>query len=135
MAVDLRPMNVRGATCVQGDFTAPETAAAIEADAPFDLLLSDAAPATTGNRVVDTGRSEALVESILAQLPHWLSPGGNLVCKLFQGGGEQPLLRRLREEFTAAHLYRPEAVRKESFEAYLVGLGYTRTAAMGEDRE
>lgn len=125
LAVDLQEMSVPGATCLQGDFTDAEMVTRIAAAGPFDLVLSDAAPATTGNRVVDTGRSEALVESIMARLPEWLTPGGNLVCKLFQGGGEQALLRELRRKFAAAHLYRPQAVRKESFETYLVGLGYT----------
>ena len=124
LAVDLQEMSVAGATCVQGDFTEPDIVARITGSAPFDLIMSDAAPATTGNRLVDTGRSEALVESILARLRDWLAPGGNLVCKLFQGGGEQDLLRQIREQFRAGHLYRPDAVRRESFETYLVGIGY-----------
>ncbi|TVR68570.1 MAG: RlmE family RNA methyltransferase [Spirochaetaceae bacterium] len=124
LAVDLQELDLPGAICLQGDFTEPETAMRIRAHAPFRVVLSDAAPATTGNRVVDTGRSEVLVESILAHLPEWLAPGGNLVCKLFQGGGEQALLGSLRARFSAAHLHRPEAVRRESFETYLVGLGY-----------
>jgi 23S rRNA (uridine2552-2'-O)-methyltransferase len=124
VAVDLHEMNVAGARCLQGDFTGESLAAEIAALGPYALVMSDAAPATTGNRLVDTGRSEALVESILAYLPRWLAPGGSLVCKIFQGGGEQRLLQAVRLEFRTGRLHRPEAVRRESFETYLVGLGY-----------
>ena len=132
VAVDLQEMTVAGATCLQGDFTDESLATEIARLGPYDLVMSDAAPATTGNRVVDTGRSEALVESILACLPRWLAPGGALVCKLFQGGGEQQFLQQARREFRTGRLYRPEAVRKESFETYLVGTGY-RGSGEGDD--
>lgn len=124
LAVDLQEMSLAGAICLQGDFTGPDLAETIAGRGPFQTVLSDAAPATTGNRLIDTGRSEALVESILDYLPRWLSPGGSFVAKIFQGGGEQALLRQLRQDFSSAALYRPEAVRRESFEAYLIGRGY-----------
>jgi 23S rRNA (uridine2552-2'-O)-methyltransferase len=124
VAVDLQELTVAGADTITGDFTDPETIERITAAGPFDLVLSDAAPATTGNKVIDTGRSEALVESILAGLPAWLVPGGNMVAKLFQGGGEQQLRRTAQSVFTSATLFRPKAVRSESFETYLVGIGY-----------
>jgi 23S rRNA (uridine2552-2'-O)-methyltransferase len=124
VAVDLQEMRVAGAECRQADFTDPEVVATLSADGPFDLVLSDAAPATTGNRIVDTSRSEGLVEAIIANLSAWLIPGGACAFKLFQGGGEQTLLATLRERCDRAVLYRPKAVRSESFETYLVGLGF-----------
>ena len=124
VAVDLQEMRVAGADCRQADFTDPEVVAALSSDGPFDLVLSDAAPATTGNKIVDTSRSEGLVEAIVANLPTWLIPGGKCAFKLFQGGGEQALLAALRERCDRAVLYRPKAVRSESFETYLVGVGF-----------
>lgn len=124
VAIDLQEMYVAHAECLIGDFTDPTIAERLEDAGPFDVVLSDAAPATTGNRIVDTGRSEALVESILANAARWLSPGGALVCKVFQGGGEQQLLKELRAGWERGFLYRPKAVRSESFESYLVGIGF-----------
>jgi 23S rRNA (uridine2552-2'-O)-methyltransferase len=124
VAVDLQELNLAGATCVTGDFTEAEMIKRITAAGPYDLVLSDAAPATSGNKVIDTGRSEALVESVLAGLPAWLVPGGGMVTKLFQGGGEQQLRQAAQAVFTSATLFRPQAVRSESFETYLVGIGY-----------
>ncbi len=124
VAIDLVPMDVAGATCLIGDFTESETITRLAARGPFDLVMSDAAPATTGNRIVDTGRSEALVESILWNLSAWLAPEGFCVAKIFQGGGEQLLRNEFQHRFTRVTLFRPGSVRKESFETYLVGIGF-----------
>lgn len=135
LAVDLQEMTVPGAECWTADFTDLETVDRIAAAGPFDLVLSDAAPSTTGNRLVDTSRSEALVESILANLNRWLRPGGTCAFKIFQGGGEQQLLNDMRQTFERAALHRPKAVRSESFESYLVGIGWdpdTKKAAPEE---
>lgn len=91
---------------------------------PFDVVVSDAAPATTGGRLLDTTRSAALVESIIESLPSSLRPGGNLAVKVFQGGEERALLRTLQTEFASARAFKPRACRSESFETYLIGIGY-----------
>jgi 23S rRNA (uridine2552-2'-O)-methyltransferase len=122
LAVDIQEMIVPGAECWLADFTDGETIERIAAEGPFDLVLSDAAPATSGNRLVDTSRSEALVESIIANLDRWLHSGGSCAFKIFQGGGEQHLLAEMRRDFERAALHRPKAVRSESFESYLVGV-------------
>lgn len=126
VAIDLAPIGVSGSNIVtlQGDFTDASVVADIAARGPFHCVLSDAAPATTGNRIVDTARSSALVESVFYNLPSWLRVGGNVVVKVFQGGDERALLDELRRGFESAKAYRPKAVRSESFETYLVGLGY-----------
>lgn len=128
VAVDLQEFSVAGAVCRTGDFTDRDTMGWITSQGPYHAVISDAAPATTGHRLVDTARSEALVESVLAGLPQWLTPGGAVVCKIFQGGGQQELLAQVRAAFTRGQLYRPEAVRNESFETYLVGIDYQGTS-------
>jgi 23S rRNA (uridine2552-2'-O)-methyltransferase len=115
---------LKNVVAIEGDFTDGATVHAIEEYAPFDAVLSDAAPSTTGNRTVDTSRSAALVESIIASLPVFLRPGGTLLAKVFQGGEEQALLATLKERFQAAKMPKPKASRDESFETYLLGIGY-----------
>ncbi|HNY23008.1 MAG TPA: RlmE family RNA methyltransferase, partial [Treponemataceae bacterium] len=88
-----------------------------------NLVICDAAPATTGNRTVDTARSSGLVELAIYYAEQMLLPGGNFVVKIFQGGDQQAFLKKLRELFTAAKGFKPEACRTESFETYLIGLG------------
>jgi 23S rRNA (uridine2552-2'-O)-methyltransferase len=108
---------------IQGDITAAETQAAILGRGPFSLVLSDAAPATTGNRSVDTIRSRELAEAALYYAENALERGGALVMKVFQGGDTQELLKKIRALFTAGKSFKPQACRRESFETYYLGLG------------
>ncbi len=126
-AVDLSPLGMKppfgNFFFLQGDIYDPAVRSALAERGPYGLVLSDAAPATTGDRTVDTGRSESLVEAVIDYADALLAPGGNLVAKLFQGGGERDLLAALKERFETARGFKPKACRAESFETYLIGLG------------
>jgi 23S rRNA (uridine2552-2'-O)-methyltransferase len=89
---------------------------------PYDLVMCDAAPNTSGNSTVDTLRSAALVEAAIDYAEACLKRGGNFVAKIFQGGNEAALLARLRTMFETARGFKPQACRTESFETYLIGL-------------
>jgi 23S rRNA (uridine2552-2'-O)-methyltransferase len=89
-------------------------------------VLSDAAPATSGNRLVDQARSEELVEAVIGMALEVLAPDGALVTKIFQGGEERRLLTELRRHFAQARAFKPQACRAESFEIYLVSTGFAR---------
>ena len=108
---------------IQGDITDPAIRDSILARGPYDVIISDAAPATTGNRFIDTTRSLELAEAVAAYTENALSTGGNLVVKVFQGGDVSELLKRLRSLFKTAKSYKPQACRSESFETYYVGMG------------
>jgi 23S rRNA (uridine2552-2'-O)-methyltransferase len=108
---------------IQGDITDTAVRDSILSHGPYNLIISDAAPATTGNRFVGTSRSLELAEAVTAYAESALSGGGNLVIKLFQGGDASELLKRLRTLFKTAKSYKPQACRNESFETYYLGLG------------
>ncbi len=91
---------------------------------PYSLVVSDAAPSTTGNRLVDQARSEELVESVMDLALQLLSPGGSLVMKIFQSGEEKRLIGQLKTRFSQARAYKPEACRAQSFETYIIAMGY-----------
>jgi 23S rRNA (uridine2552-2'-O)-methyltransferase len=128
VAIDLTPPKLKTATgsfsYIQGDISRSEVREQIRELGPYDAVISDAAPATTGNRMVDSARSAALVESALQVADASLKPGGSFVAKLFQGGGEQDLLRRMRTRFRKARAFKPQASRSESFETYFLGSGF-----------
>jgi len=109
---------------VRGDLYDTAVRSRLLAAGPFGLVLSDAAPATTGNRLVDQSASEAIVEAVIDYAEASLAPGGALVAKIFQGGAEAALLKRLRARFAQAKGFKPEACRSESFETYLVATGF-----------
>ena len=108
---------------IQGDFTLPETRDAILSHGPYNLLLSDAAPFTSGNRTVDTLRSLDLAETALYYAEAALAKGGNMVIKVFQGGDTASLLKKIRGLFETGKSFKPQACRAESFETYYLGLG------------
>ena len=126
VSCDLNPLakSVKGENLVfiQGDLNAPEIRQQIKENGPYDLVVCDAAPKTTGNRTVDTARSEQLVEMAIWYAQAMLKTGSNFAVKIFQNGDQQKLLRTMREIFSTAKGFKPEACRAESFETYLIGL-------------
>ena len=127
VAVDLNPLSINPIphTVISyvGDAFGNEIRPKLIEHGPYDAIISDAAPLTTGNRGVDTARSEHLAEQVILLGAEHLKTGGNLVVKLFQGGGEQELMKRIRNLFTRAKIVKPKACRDDSFEIYLVGVG------------
>ncbi len=88
-----------------------------------DVLISDMAPNTTGVRSVDQARSESLCLEVLGVSEKFLKKGGNLVMKLFEGGDAEKVAAEVKKKFKTFKRFKPEAVRKGSFETYLIGLG------------
>ena len=126
VAVDLNPLNLDPVpptvTAFVGDAFSKEIRAKLVENGPYDTIISDAAPMTTGNRTVDTTRSEWLAEQVVYLAEEQLRAGGNLVIKIFQGGGQEEVLKTMRGIFTKAKAFKPKACRDDSFEIYLIGL-------------
>jgi len=112
-------------TFVKGSILDEPVRARLRELGPYNLVVSDAAPATSGNRLVDQARSEELVEAVIGLALGVLAPGGALVTKIFQGGEERRLLTELRAHFAQARAFKPQACRSESFETYLVATGFS----------
>ena len=127
IAADLKPLGKFKAQgelhFIQGDVFSPEVRGSLSELGPFDVIISDAAPSTSGNRLMDTRRSYNLVEQILDFTMIWLKPGGNFTVKVFQGGDETEIFEKMKESFDQVKKLKPKAVRKESFEYYFIGLG------------
>ena len=126
VAVDLNPLNIDPIpptiTAFVGDAFSKEIRTKLVEEGPYDAIISDAAPMTTGNRTVDTTRSEWLAENVVYLAQEQLRAHGNLVIKIFQGGGQEQILKTMRTMFTKAKAFKPKACRDDSFEIYLIGL-------------
>jgi 23S rRNA (uridine2552-2'-O)-methyltransferase len=126
IAVDLNPLNLNPVphtvTSYVGDAFSKEIRPTLVEQGPYDVIISDAAPMTMGNRAVDTARSEYLAEQVIYLAQEHLKVHGNLVVKIFQGGGQVELLKTMRTFFTKVKPFKPKACRDDSFEIYLVGL-------------
>ncbi len=128
VGADLKPMVLRESYSnfffMQGDIFKEETISFLAEKGPYDTILSDAAPATTGNRTIDTGRSYSLVEQVIGLSGPLLKKGGSMVLKIFQGGDEKELIDYMKTIFETVKIFKPKAVRKESFETYFIGMSY-----------
>lgn len=131
VAVDLNPLRV----------TVPLFVKAMELDVmaaplddfaalgPFDLVVSDMAPHTSGTKEADAAISAELVDRALDIGDRCLAPGGNLVAKIFQGAEFEAVRKRFRDRYETVKLIKPEASRKESVEIFLVGMNHRAPAA------
>ena len=90
----------------------------------FDVIVSDMAPNTSGVRSLDQERSAQLTSAAFEVCPRLLRVGGNWCAKAFQGEPLNDLERRIRASFDRFERLRPPATRKNSFEIFLIGLGY-----------
>jgi 23S rRNA (uridine2552-2'-O)-methyltransferase len=129
-APDKALLSRKGYRFLQGDFTSPDILRAVMEAAPYDVVVSDAAPSTTGNRTLDTTRSLELARQVLAIAEKALRPGGHLTLKIFQGGGEKEILDWMRGRFALARAFKPKASRRDSMETYFVGTGFAPVASL-----
>lgn len=91
---------------------------------PFDIMVSDMAPKTTGIKTVDQLKSLDLVEKVFSMLPLFLKQGGNLVVKIFESQDAQNFIKENKKFFTSSHFFRPKATRSVSQETFFIGKGY-----------
>lgn len=98
---------------------------------PFDLVLSDMAPKTTGIRLTDQARSMELCELALDVARRFVKPGGHFVCKLFHSDDFGRLRDEIKKSFDRFEAVRPDSVRKISKEIFLVGLGRKKDGGLG----
>jgi 23S rRNA (uridine2552-2'-O)-methyltransferase len=110
----------------QADIFTPDTQTELTAQGPFNLILSDAAPSTSGGRNLDTARSMEIVRAALAYSDAALRSGGSLCVKIFQGAGAAALIKETRPKFNMFKTFKPEACRSSSFETYMIGLGFKK---------
>lgn len=87
------------------------------------LVMSDMAPSTTGNRFTDHVRQVELAEQARVLASELLVPGGHFVVKVFDGEDAPALIERIRADYGKTKRVKPKATRKESVEFFVVGLG------------
>ena len=128
IAVDLLPMDaLPSVNFVQGDFCDEKIAAEmceLIGENRADLVMSDMAPNISGNRAVDQPRSMYLAELALDLCQQVLRPGGDFICKLFQGEGTDVYIVTARRAFKRVKVVKPKASRPGSREVYLVARNY-----------
>jgi 23S rRNA (uridine2552-2'-O)-methyltransferase len=89
---------------------------------PFDIVMSDMAPKTTGIRGTDQARSMELCELALDIARRFLKKDGHFVCKLFHSDDFTKLRDEIKKSFHKCEAVKPDSTRKISKEIFLVGI-------------
>lgn len=90
---------------------------------PADVVLSDIAPRTTGDTFGDHVRQIELAQGAHRMARELLVVGGSFVCKVFDGEDAHGFVMDVRSDFDKVKRLRPQAVRKQSREFFVLGLG------------
>ncbi len=85
----------------------------------LDVILSDMAADTTGNKSIDSIRTNQLCTEVLNFSSKILKKNGTLVSKLFMGEDFIEVKNLAKSLFKNVNFYKPLSSRKESKETYL----------------
>lgn len=125
LAIDLSeitqvfPPNVE---VVQGDALSLESEV-LARHAPYDVVLSDMAPSTSGSKVRDQAQSYELFMRAVEVAKAFGKPGSHFAGKIFMSGDFQAARQAVAAVFERVQVIRPEATRTQSSEVFVVGLG------------
>lgn len=125
VAVDLQEIPALGSNVVvlRADVLLPELPPEVLEHAPYDVVLSDMAPATTGSRVSDQARSFELFMKALSVAMRVGARGSAFVGKIFMSGDFPEAKRAVGERYETCRVLKPEGTRPSSTEVFIVGTG------------
>lgn len=92
----------------------------------FDVVLSDIAPSTSGNKDLDSYKSYELSLMSLEVAKKVLKENGNFLVKIFQGEEFPSLLSEIRKSFTFVKSFKPKSTRSASKEIYIISKEYKK---------
>ncbi|ARJ48740.1 RlmE family RNA methyltransferase [Candidatus Pelagibacter sp. RS40] len=123
VAIDLKELDkIENVTHIKGDFTDKITQKKIEKnfDEKIDLVVSDMAVNTTGNKNVDSlVTGELSIEAMNFSLKI-LKKNGVFVSKIFMGSSFNEIVDSAKKNFKEFHVYKPPSSRKESKENFII---------------
>jgi len=126
IGIDLVPVKIHVPSHVKiysGDILSMDEAYFSSLGQDFNVVMSDMAPSTTGNRLVDSTRSFNLCQMALTIAQSTLKTGGSFVCKIFQGEDFKQFSDSVKAAFNRHKIFKPQSTRKVSKEIYIIGFG------------
>ena len=86
----------------------------------IDVIISDMAENTTGNKSVDSIRTNSLCSTVINFSLTTLNKKGTLICKLFMGEDFLEIKNLAKNNFKKVDFFKPESSRSESKETYII---------------
>ncbi len=122
VAVDKKPMKeVKNVIFFQKDFTDNELQKEIKKTfgGKIDIVVSDMASETTGNKSLDCIRTNLLCSEVINFSISILKQRGILVSKVFMGEDFLEIRELAKKKFKNVEFYKPKSSRSESKETYI----------------
>ena len=122
LAVDILPMEkIKNVNFINGDFLEETTQQQIKNifQKKIDVIISDMAENTTGNKSIDSIRTNNLCAEVIKFSVNHLDINGVLVCKLFMGDDFILVKDLAKKNFKTVEFFKPESSRSESKETYI----------------
>ena len=122
MSIDIKKMEpIKDVIFFKGNILSNETKSAVKRyfKSNLDVILSDMAADTTGNKSLDSIRTNQLCADVINFSKETLKPKGVLVSKIFMGEDFLEVKNLAKSTFRKVNFFKPESSRKESKETYL----------------
>jgi 23S rRNA (uridine2552-2'-O)-methyltransferase len=122
MSIDIKDMDpIKNLKFIKGDILEETTKNEVINffKSNLDVIISDMAADTTGNKSLDSIRTNQLCTEVINFSKNTLKPKGVLVSKLFMGEDFIEVKNLAKSVFKKVNFFKPESSRKESKETYL----------------
>jgi 23S rRNA (uridine2552-2'-O)-methyltransferase len=124
-AIDIKPIQQvfgENVKVLEGDALSLESEV-LAAYAPYDVVMSDMAPNTSGSKFQDQARStELFLRALEVALAHG-KQGSHFTAKIFMSGDYKAAEVEVRKAYENVRTIRPEGTRQVSTEVFVVGMG------------
>ena len=123
LAIDLKEIDyIHNVSFLSGDFTEVEFKKKIKAyfGAKIDVVLSDMAVNTTGNKNLDVIYTTELFEEAIFFAREILKENGTFICKIFMGSTFKDIMLQSKKFFKETKVFKPESSRKDSKENFII---------------
>ena len=122
LSIDIKDMEpINNVKFVKADILQNDTKDIIIAyfQSKLDIIISDMAADTTGNRSLDSIRTNQLSAEIINLSKDMLKPKGVLVSKVFMGEDFIKVKNLAKSIFKTVNFFKPDSSRSESKETYI----------------
>ena len=123
ISIDLKKMEPIGNSIqIQGDFTKVEIQNEIKnnLNTKADIVLSDMAVNTTGNKNVDSFQTCELCREAMVFSKQMIKENGCFVSKIFMGGTFNEIVAEGKKFFKEVKVFKPKSSRKDSKESFII---------------
>ncbi len=112
---------IKGIKFIIGDFLQEKSKISILKyfNTNIDVILSDMASNTTGNKNLDAIRTNELCLSVINFSLQLLNKKGVLISKIFMGEDFEEIKKTAKKNFKKINFYKPDSSRSESRETYI----------------